>query len=44
LPGESLTTRAWLVEQTEGSRTIGFETVNADGKPVIGNAVAVFSN
>jgi acyl dehydratase len=44
LPGESLTTRAWLIDQAEGSRTFGFETVNASGKPVIGNAVAVFSN
>ncbi|MDP6932556.1 MAG: MaoC/PaaZ C-terminal domain-containing protein, partial [Myxococcota bacterium] len=44
LPNDTLTTRAWLVDQDENGRTIGFETLNQDGKPVIGNAIAEIRN
>ncbi len=40
LPGETLTTRAWLVEESNGTKTVGLETENQDGKLVISNAVA----
>jgi NAD(P)-dependent dehydrogenase (short-subunit alcohol dehydrogenase family)/acyl dehydratase/putative sterol carrier protein len=40
LPGHTLTTRAWLVENNDGVATVGFETVNQDGDRVISNALA----
>ncbi len=43
LPGDTLHTRAWLVDQTADSQTIGFETLNANGQVVLGNASAEFA-
>ncbi len=43
LPGDTLHTRAWLVDQTADRQTIGFETLNADGQIVLGNASAEFA-
>jgi NAD(P)-dependent dehydrogenase (short-subunit alcohol dehydrogenase family)/acyl dehydratase len=43
LPGETLRTRAWLEAQTADRQTIGFETLNAAGQVVLGNASAEFA-
>ncbi len=40
LPGDELTTRAWLVEENNGVATYGVETLNQNGDLVIGNALA----
>jgi len=40
LPGDKLHTRAWLVDETADTQTFGFETLNADGQVVLGNASA----
>jgi NAD(P)-dependent dehydrogenase (short-subunit alcohol dehydrogenase family)/acyl dehydratase/putative sterol carrier protein len=42
LPGDTLHTRAWLIDQTADRKTIGFETLNTDGQVVLGNASAEF--
>ena len=39
-PGDTLTTRAWLIEKNENITTVGFETVNQDGENVISRALA----
>jgi acyl dehydratase/putative sterol carrier protein len=39
LPGDELTTRAWLVEENDAVTTYGVETLNQDGDLVIGNAL-----
>jgi NAD(P)-dependent dehydrogenase (short-subunit alcohol dehydrogenase family)/acyl dehydratase/putative sterol carrier protein len=40
LPGEVLTTRAWIIEESAGVTRLGIEMVNQDGKPVLSNAEA----
>jgi NAD(P)-dependent dehydrogenase (short-subunit alcohol dehydrogenase family)/acyl dehydratase/putative sterol carrier protein len=40
LPGDALTTRAWLIEARDDSLVIGFETTNSAGVKVITNGVA----
>ena len=40
LPGWTLTTRAWLIDETNGTLTLGYETINQDGVPVITNGLA----
>ena len=42
-PGDTLTTRAWLLEKNEGITTVALETVNQNGETVIGNALAEFN-
>jgi acyl dehydratase len=43
LPGQTLTTVAWLIEQTDTERTVGFETRNSQGQIVLSQAMAVFA-
>ncbi len=40
LPGDTLTTRAWVLEQGPGKSVYGVETLNQKGELVIGNALA----
>jgi acyl dehydratase len=40
LPGDTLTIRAWAVEEGEDTRTLGFEAENQKGVKVITNGVA----
>jgi NAD(P)-dependent dehydrogenase (short-subunit alcohol dehydrogenase family)/acyl dehydratase/putative sterol carrier protein len=40
LPGWTLTTRAWLIDEDNGTITLGYETINQDGVPVITNGLA----
>ena len=39
-PGETLTTRGWVVESGAGRTTYGFETLNARGSAVLRNGLA----
>lgn len=39
-PGQTLTTRGWLLSDSEGLKTYGFETLNPEGKTVIKNGIA----
>lgn len=40
LPGDVLTTRIWDVDEVDGLRTVGVETVNAQGQAVISQGIA----
>ncbi len=40
LPGDVLTTRAWEVDEVDGCRTVGVETVNQRGELVLSNGLA----
>ena len=40
LPSDTLTTRAWNVEQNNGVTTVGFETLNQNGDKVISHGLA----
>lgn len=40
LPGDTLTTRAWLESEDSGARVVGLETVNQRGDRVLGRAKA----
>ena len=44
LPGDTLTTRAWVIEKNDNITTLGLETVNQHGKAVINNALAEVSD
>lgn len=39
-PGQTLTTRGWLISESSGAKTYGFETLNPEGQAVIKNGVA----
>lgn len=43
LPGDTLQSRAWLVDKTADTQTIGFETLRADGQVVLGHVSAEFA-
>ena len=43
LPEDTLQSRAWLVDKTADTQTIGFETLSADGQVVLGHASAEFA-
>ena len=40
LPGDVLTTRAWLKDEEDGIQTLSLLTLNQDGAPVITNGIA----
>ncbi|MBI4574981.1 MAG: SDR family NAD(P)-dependent oxidoreductase [Planctomycetes bacterium] len=40
LPGDTITTRGWVIERNAGVTTLGFESANQDGVPVLVNGVA----
>jgi len=39
-PGETLTTRGWVIGSEDGTTTYGFETLNARGSLVLSNGIA----
>lgn len=43
-PGQTLTTRGWLIEESGESKTYGFETLNPRGQQVIKEGVAVIAS
>ena len=44
LPGDTLTTKAWLKEQNAERTILGFETFNQKGEKVLSNAEAEVSS